>query len=97
MRIRDGFTLRKIGNTDRVVPVGNYTADFDEMISLEGTKSFLWKILKEGTSFPVMVELLMKYYSFTMVQAQKDIESFLIQLKSANMLEYDKNDISKCE
>lgn len=89
MRIKEGFILRKIANTDMVVPIGNNIADFNGIISLNGTAAFLWRILKEGSNLPVMVELLTKYYNVSREVAQLDAQEFVMQLKDADILEYD--------
>lgn len=93
MKIKDGYILRKIANTDMVVPVGNNIADFNGIISLNGTATFLWRILKEGSQIPVMAEMLMKYYSVSKEVARKDTENFVMQLKEANILEYEKDEV----
>ncbi len=93
MRIKDGFILRKIAGSDMVVPVGQNIADFNGIITLNGTAAFLWKILKEGSRPSIMAELLMKYYDVNNEIATKDTEEFVNQLKEANILEYDEDEV----
>ena len=87
MKIKDGFILRKIANSDMVVPVGNNIADFNGIISLNETATFLWSRLKEGTEIPLMVDALIEEYDISRILATEDVEHFVTKLQQANILE----------
>ena len=87
MKIKDGFILRKIANSDMVVPVGNNIADFNGIISLNETAAFLWNRLKEGTEIPLMVDALIEEYDISRILATEDVEHFVTKLQQANILE----------
>lgn len=87
MKIKEGFILRKIANSDVVIPVGNNIANFNGIISLNGTAAFLWSYLKEGVEISKLVEVIMKEYQIGKETAQSDIENFTAQLQQANMIE----------
>ena len=87
MKIKDGFILRKIANSDMVVPVGNNIADFNGIISLNETAAFLWSSLKEGTEIPLMVDALIEEYDISRILATEDVEHFVTKLQQANILE----------
>jgi len=87
MKIKEGFILRKIANSDMVVPIGNNIADFNGIISLNGSAVFLWKHLQEGSEIPLMVKAMMEEYNISSEIAQEDTEHFITTLKQANILE----------
>ncbi len=95
MKIKEGFIIRKIANTDMAVPVGNNIADFNGIITLNYTAAFLWRILKDGAKKADLIELLMKYYDVTKEIAMKDTEMFIQQLGEANILDYDEDEVSR--
>lgn len=87
MKIKEGFILRKIANTDMVIPIGENIADFNGVISLNESAVFLWKRLKEGSEIPFLVDALIREYKINRELAQKDVENFVARLQLANMLE----------
>lgn len=87
MKLKEGFILRKIANTDVVIPVGKNIANFNGIITLNETAAFLWGLLKNGIDIPAMVEALISEYDVSREKAREDIEAFAKQLSEANMLE----------
>jgi hypothetical protein len=87
MKIKDGFILRKIANTDMVVPIGNNIADFNGIITLNESAAFLWRKLKEGLELPVIMDALMKEYNISSELAKEDTQQFMARLRQADMLE----------
>ena len=87
VKIKEGFILRKIADTDVVVPIGNNIADFNGIISLNGSAALLWQYLKDGSQLPQLVEVLVDTYDIDRDTAQVDIEHFVDQLQQADMFE----------
>lgn len=87
MKIREGFILRKIANTDIVIPVGNNIADFNGVISLNETGAYLWRQLMTDTDIAALAEAMAGEFEINKELAQKDTEQFILQLKQANLLE----------
>lgn len=87
MRIKEGFILRKIADSDVVIPMGDNIAEFNGVVSLNETAVFLWSCLKEEIEMSQMVDALTAHYSVTREIAQKDTENFILQLKQRNMLD----------
>lgn len=87
MKIKEGFILRKVADADVVIPIGNNIANFNGVITLNETATFLWNFLKVGTEVTAMVEAIVKEFQVNMETALEDIETFTDQLKQANMLE----------
>lgn len=87
MKIKEGFILRKIANTDVVIPVGNNIINFNGIISLNETAAFLWSYLKEGVETSKLVEIIMGEFHIDKEKALSDIENFTTQLQEANIVE----------
>lgn len=87
MKIKEGFIIRKIANTDMVVPIGQNIADFNGVITLNESAAFLWKRLKEGSEIPYLVDALIREYNIKRELAQRDVENFVARLQLADMLE----------
>ncbi len=86
MKIKDGFILRKIADTDMVVPIGDNIAYFNGIISLNETAAFLWKKLSEGVETSALTEALMETYQISREVAEADTEQFIYQLREAAIL-----------
>lgn len=87
MIIKKDYILRKIANSDMVIPIGNNIANFNGVITLNESAAFLWKLLSDGSELPIMVEALMKEYNITKELANKDVEDFIATLQQADILE----------
>lgn len=86
IKIKPGFVLRKIAGSDVVIPIGNNIADFKGLITLNETAAFLFKLISEGSSSAELIDALIKEYDVDRELARNDIDSFLSQLKKADML-----------
>lgn len=87
MKIKEGFILRKIANSDMVVPIGNNIADFNGIITLNESAVFLWKRLLEGSEVLLMAKALIEEYDISSELAQADAKQFIEKLKQANIIE----------
>lgn len=87
MKIKEGFILRKVANTDIVIPIGNNIANFNGIISLNQSAAFLWEQLKKGSDIPQLITGLIQEFGISREQAQKDAELFVEQLQNAKILE----------
>lgn len=87
MKIKEGFILRKIANSDVVIPVGNNIANFNGIISLNESAAFLWSLLKKGTELTQLVHALVNEYNISIELAQQDVDNFTNQLQQAKILE----------
>ena len=48
MKIKDGFVLEEVGGEYLAVAVGALAGDFNGMVRLNETGSFIWKLLADG-------------------------------------------------
>jgi hypothetical protein len=87
VKIKEGFIVRKIADTNIVVPIGDNIADFNGFISLNETALFLWKKIAGGTDLSQLANDMTQEYEISMETAQKDIKRFLERLKRADMLD----------
>lgn len=87
MRIKEGFILRRIANSNMVIPVGDNIVDFNGVITLNEAAAFLWKLLREGSDLSLLSAGLVEEYNIPVEQAQTDAFAFVRQLARANILE----------
>ena len=86
MKIKEGFVLRKVGDTTAVVPVGAQTVDFRCIISLNDTGDFLWRQLQEDKNEQQLVEALLAEYEVAPEQAAEGVRAFVASLREAQLL-----------
>lgn len=85
MKIKDGFLLRRLGETHVVVPVGQASIDLRGMISLNATGAFLWEALQEEQTVDSLTARLLEAYDVEEARAAADVARF-VQLLSDNAL-----------
>jgi hypothetical protein len=86
MKIKKGFLLRKIADTNIVIPIGGGNNDRKGML-LNETGSFLWRRLEEGLDLEQMAAALSKEYGIELKMAQTDTGNFIEALRCADMLD----------
>ncbi len=86
MKIKDGYMLREVAGNSVVVAVGKATLDFNGLITLNGSGTFLWKRLAEETSPEALLTALLGEYDIDEATAQKDIAEFIGKLKGADLI-----------
>ena len=87
MKIKNGFLLRKLGETHVVVPVGQASIDLRGMISLNATGAFLWEALGEEQTEETLTALLLDAYDVDEVRAAADVARFVQLLKDNALLQ----------
>lgn len=87
MKIKEGFLLRKVAGSNVVVPIGQATLDFNGMMSLNDTGTFLFEKLIEGTSKENLIEDLITEYGIDRELAVKDVEAFILKVESEDLFE----------
>ena len=86
MRIKSGFMLRRIADTDVVVPAGEGCVDFGGIITLNETAAFLFARLREETGEEELLAGLLAEYEVDEREARADIRAFLQKLTEADLL-----------
>lgn len=79
--------MRKVGEVNIVVPLGQKVLDLNGVITLNETGAFIWELLGEERSLDELVEAVSQEFDVEPDQARKDIEDFLEDLRKFDMLE----------
>lgn len=79
MKLKEGFILQEVAGETVVLPTGD-NLDMNMMITLNGTASFLWKLLEEETTKDALVEALLAEYGIDRGTAQKCVDNFVEKL-----------------
>ena len=79
--------MRKAGEVNIVVPLGQKVLDLNGVITLNETGAFIWELLGEERSLDELVEAVSQEFDVEPDQARKDIEDFLEDLRKFDMLE----------
>lgn len=87
MKIKNGFMLRNVADTNVVVPVAQNALNYKGMLSLNETGAFLWKALEEETGREALVEAMLKEYDTDRETAVSDIDAFLDRVRAYGALE----------
>lgn len=88
MRIIEGFRLRNVMGQATVIGEGVNQVNFNKLITLNSSASFLWKKV-EGKDFDInmLAELLMDEYGIEREIAEKDAETIAEQWKAIGLTE----------
>lgn len=87
MKIKNGFLLRKVGEQNIVVAIGDESRDFNGIIRLNETGRFLWEKLQSETTEKNLVSAMLMEYDIDEATAENDTADFIESLKEANLLE----------
>ncbi len=87
MKIKEGFVTREIADTIVAVPTGELVNEFQGMIKLSPSSKFVWDLLQEDTSLEEIADKLSKKYNLDNNKAKADVEKFINNLKTSNLIE----------
>ncbi len=85
-KIKEGFVVRKIGDSYVVVAVGKRSKDFHGVITLNETGAFLFEKLIEGRTKEDLIKDLLAEYDVTEENANKDVDNFLNNLIKGDLI-----------
>ena len=86
MKILDGFIVRKVGDDNVVVPIGERSKEFHGMVKLNETATFMWNFFSESEhSKDECVSALMSEYDVEKDVAEADVQSFMDSLLKAGL------------
>lgn len=77
----ENFIKRQIGSGFAIVAVGAATKQFNGMISVNETGSFIWECLTEPLTLEELVGKVTGHYEIDAETAKKDVLAFLDVLK----------------
>lgn len=87
MKIKEGFILRNVAGSFVVVPVGDATIDFNGMMNLNETGSFLFEKMIEGTTREDLIKALTEEYDVDEETASKDVDLFIEKVEKEDLFE----------
>lgn len=87
MRLIKDHILRRVHGNTVLVPPPERDIGFNGMIALNHTGEFVCKMLKNDTDIESLAAALSKEYEVETDRARADVEIFLSEIDSCNMLE----------
>ena len=87
MKIKDGYLKKTIASKDVVVAVGDESRQYNKMITLNETASFLFDMLKTGSDEEKMTNALMSNYEDAKREdVEEDVRAFVAKLKEIGII-----------
>ena len=86
-KTKNGFIHRKIAGNDVLISVGKNIANFNGYVELNPSALVLWNRLKAGAEKEELIQQLIDTYGLDEARACKDVEAFLGELLSHDMIE----------
>ena len=87
MKVREGFVMRKIAGSNIVIPVGAVCVDFNGMITMNDSATFLWEKLVAGADENALVSALLAEYEVDEQTARSCVKEYIAKLEEAGCLE----------
>lgn len=87
MKIKNNFVLRNVADTWVVLSMGNPTADFDGMLTLNESGVLLWKTMENGCDKNALVKALTDEYDVSREVALADVDIFIDKLSAVGCIE----------
>lgn len=88
MRIKKGFELREVCGEHIIVAYGRENIDFNKVISLNESATFLWKnIFDKDFDAETMASLLQEEYEVDAATAEKDAKALLDEWQAVGLTE----------
>lgn len=87
MKIRSGYILRQVLDIHVVMGIGSEVYAPYEIMSVNETGAFLWKLLEKGAEKQELVDSLTKEYDVDAQRAEADVDAFLSMLQEKALIE----------
>ena len=81
--------LKEVAGTSIVIAVGEKSADFSGVVTLNPVGAFLWRLLEEGTDTAGLLRAVLETYDVDEATAKADIAAFLNKARTHGFLEED--------
>ena len=82
MRIKDGFIKKPILDDIVVVATGEAGKDFEGLVRLNETASFIWDEAAEGKDIDEITKDMLERYDVDEAQARNDAQNVIDEMKS---------------
>lgn len=80
MKINENYVLRQIADSWVVLPLESATLNFNGMITVNESGSFLWSMLEKGCERDQLVSAMLAEYDVSREEACADIDAFIKKL-----------------
>lgn len=87
MRIKEGYLLRKIADTNIVVPVGERVIDFRGMMVLNDVSAKVWEFLNVDRTRNQVLDYILETYDVDRETALYDINELIEKMENNGVLE----------
>lgn len=87
MKIKQGFVMRDVAGQAVAIATGEASKSFHGMIKLNDTGAFIWNGIEKGLGEAEIAEQLAASYDVEVGQALKDVESFIVRMRDAGLVE----------
>ena len=88
MKIKKGFELREVCGENIIVAYGKENIDFNKVISLNESASFLWRAISEKDfTAETLTSLLCEEHEVDLETAKKDAQSLLDEWTKVGLVE----------
>jgi len=87
MKIKSGYLLRTIADTNIVVPISERVIEFKGLITLNDVSADIWRFLETDKSFDEIVTYMTNEYGIDKETAEKDLTVLLQKMEDNGLLE----------
>lgn len=87
MKINEDFVLRTVAGSNIVLPTGKACVDFNGMITLNSTATYIWKCMEKETTVEEIVDKVCQDYEISREDAESAVNTFVKQLKDVGCVE----------
>ncbi len=87
MKIKEGFTLRRVLDECVVIANGEASKTFHGMIKLNDSAASLWEWIEKGLSEAELCKALAEKYELAPEKARDDVKSMILQMTEAGIVE----------
>lgn len=87
MKIKQGFVMRDVAGQAVAIATGDASKSFHGMVKLNDTGAVIWNGIEKGLDEAEIAEQLAASYDVEVGQALKDVESFIVRMRDAGLVE----------
>ena len=87
MKVNSDFVMRNIAGENILVPTGEAAEKFNGMITMNEVAAFMWQNIDEVESKEDLVKIVLNEFEVDEETATRDVENFINELSSINMIE----------
>ena len=87
MKIKEGYILREVADSNIVVPIGNAQVSFNGIMTLNDVGAFIWRLLEKGADKEQLLSAVLEEYDVDSERAEWDLNLYLEKLRSKDLIE----------